>query len=107
MMADLMVVETTLPGGWSDSEVLAWISSAAGRASCVHRSKVRSTYAWDGEVCDEDEWFVRMKVSLTRLDDLVTSITEHHPYDVPMILTHSTVASDAYAGWSESSSIDE
>tara|TARA_A100001037_G_scaffold248190_1_gene230423 strand:- start:209 stop:529 length:321 start_codon:yes stop_codon:yes gene_type:complete len=106
-MTGLMIVETTLPGGWSDSEVLVWIKSAAGRSSCVHRSKVRSTYAWDGEVCDDDEWFVRMKVSPTRLDELVRNITEHHPYDVPMILTHSIAASNGYVEWAESSTIDE
>ncbi len=102
-----MLVETTLPGGWSGSEVLTWIRLAAGRASCVHRSKVHSTYAWDGEVCDENEWFVRMKVSPSRLNELMTAITEHHPYDVPMILTYPSAASDAYSGWVEASTIDE
>lgn len=106
-MADLMLLETTLPGEWSDTEVLSWIRSAAGLASCVHRSKIQSTYAWGGEVCDETEWLMRMKVSQSRLDRLTISISEHHPYDVPMILTYPCSSSEAYTEWVGTSTIHE
>lgn len=56
-------------------------------AACVNIVPgVRSIYAWDGEICDEEEHTLLIKAPRSLQDDLRARLVALHPYDVPEIL---------------------
>ena len=58
-----------------------------GLAACVNIiPAIQSVYLWDGEVCDETEATLLIKVAAERVSALRTRILALHPYDVPEVL---------------------
>lgn len=101
MVEEVVVVTTTLPGSLSEEEVGAFVEPFVnGRlAACVHRSRIHSTYLWKGDKCVEEEWKLEFKTSVSRLGELLSAISESHPYEEPQILHRIHQASEGYAGW--------
>ena len=59
-------------------------------------------YRWEGEVCDDPEETLLIKVSATGVDALRAKLEELHPYDLPEIVvlhvdTNASLAS--YVQW--------
>lgn len=48
-----------------------------------------STYFWDGKVEHAEEWLAFMKTARPRVDEVVATVADEHPYEVPgiMVLT--------------------
>ena len=60
---------------------------AAGLAACVNIiAGVRSIYAWEGEICDDEEALLVIKTRAERLPELRSRVVELHPYDVPEVI---------------------
>ena len=58
-----------------------------GLAACVNiKAGIRSIYAWDGELCDDEESTLIIKVSANGVDALRRRIVQLHPFEVPEIL---------------------
>ena len=74
-------------------------------AACVSLvERVRSIYAWEGEVCDENECLLVIKTRAERFELLATRIVELHPYDVPEVIATPIVAGHApYLQWVDES----
>ena len=71
-------------------------------AACVNRFECRSTFRWDGEVVDEEEFALVAKTTDERYDALEARIEELHPYDVPCIERfEETDALAAFVEWRE------
>lgn len=74
-----------------------------GLVACVNiLPGVRSIYRWQGEVCDEVEATMLIKVSQAGLGAMRTRLKELHPYQVPeiVVLTVDVDASLAdYVAW--------
>lgn len=70
-------------------------------AACAQvSSPIRSTYWWQGEVEQADEYFITMKSTRERFADLAHVIRENHPYDVPEIIALPVVDGDSdYLNW--------
>ena len=101
-MADgVIVIQTTLPGDWNEALVGAWchVLVEGGLAACAQRSRIASTYRWDGDVESADEWRIQCKTDATRKGALIAAILDDHPYDIPMILAFSAETSADYAAW--------
>ncbi|MDC0183999.1 divalent-cation tolerance protein CutA [Candidatus Poseidoniales archaeon] len=101
-MADgVIVIQTTLPGDWNEALVGAWCHALveSGLAACAQRSRIASTYRWDGGVESADEWRIQYKTDATRKGALIAAILDDHPYDIPMILAFSAETSADYAAW--------
>jgi periplasmic divalent cation tolerance protein len=45
-----------------------------------------STYFWNGESEHAEEWLAFMKTTRARVDEVVATIDEDHPYEVPGIM---------------------
>ena len=101
MADEVIVIQTTLPGDWNEALVGAWCHALveSGFAACAQRSRIASTYRWDGDVESADEWRIQCKTDATRKGALIAAILDDHPYDVPMILTFSAETSADYAAW--------
>jgi periplasmic divalent cation tolerance protein len=58
-----------------------------GLAACVNLVPgLRSIYAWQGKVEEQDEALCLIKTQLARFDELKARLLELHPYEVPEIL---------------------
>ena len=103
MGAQISVIQTTLPDTWLETEVgaFAQLMLEAG-AACVQHSPTRSTYKWDGEIESSMEWRLQIKTSQQHLENVLNSIRENHPYDVPQIIHWPAKSNAEYADWVDS-----
>ncbi|MCH1930311.1 divalent-cation tolerance protein CutA [Shewanella sp. A25] len=70
-------------------------------AACVHISApIRSIYAWEGKICEEEEMSLQIKCLQSRYAEVEQLIVKLHPYQVPEIIavpvTHGL---PAYLDW--------
>lgn len=80
------VVYTTVP----NLEVAQEISRTLVKeqwAACVNRiGPVHSTYEWQGELCEEEEFLLMLKTHEGLLEGLTQRLNDLHPYEVPEII---------------------
>lgn len=55
-------------------------------AACIQTAHIGSHYAWNGEVCHDQEVLVAFKTSWSRYNALESKIKEIHPYETPEII---------------------
>ncbi len=74
---------------------------AARLAACAQvAGPVASTYWWEGEMEQAEEWLVLMKLPADRYADLAALLTRLHSYDEPEIIALPiTAGSPSYLGW--------
>ena len=60
---------------------------------------VTSLFVWDGQIVQETE--VVMVVKTLTPQEASDYLSEHHPYDVPAILTIAADANAAFQSWAE------
>lgn len=71
-------------------------------AACTNLHDIDSIYAWEGELVDEDEVAMLVKTHPDKVDDVVATILDEHPYDVPCVIDLGVAAvNDAYGEWIE------
>lgn len=70
-------------------------------AACVQvTGPIESTYWWQGEIQQSEEWLCVAKTNAGRLDTVERAIHEVHSYDVPEIITTPiTGGSTLYLKW--------
>lgn len=69
-------------------------------AACVQQLPMRSIYRWEGEVRSEPEVLLLIKTAGDRVEDLVSHLEAHHPYQVPEVMVVRDVAASApYLAW--------
>ena len=69
-------------------------------AACVQiDGPIRSVYQWKGAIEADEEFRLLVKTSPESLDECVTALKEHHPYELPEIVVLHAHASAAYASW--------
>lgn len=95
------VVQTTLPGEWLEPEVGEWIFLKIREklATCAHRSRIHSTYRWDGKIEFTHEWRVQFKTTLGMKNSLIEEIKSQHPYETPQILAWDADTTEDYFNW--------
>ncbi|MEC9350551.1 MAG: divalent cation tolerance protein CutA [Candidatus Thermoplasmatota archaeon] len=95
------IIQTTLPGGWSEAMVGAWCFDLVenGFTACAQHSKIVSVYRWEGQVENEAEWRIQCKTDESRKQPLVDEIRSKHPYNLPMIISFEAQTTMDYADW--------
>jgi len=70
-------------------------------AACVNLiAGVTSVYRWQGEVCEDPETTLVIKVPVERYEPLAAWLTEQHPYDVPEIIAlPASHVHEPYLAW--------
>jgi len=96
----MRIVLTNISAGEGDALATKLVSE--GLAACVNILAVRSVYRWQGEICNDPEQTLLIKVRADGVDALRSRIVELHPYDLPEIiaLDVDTASSlPAYVDW--------
>ncbi len=82
---DARVLLSTAPPGAADALARALVEERL--AACVNVVPgVRSTYRWEGRVETDEEVLLVIKCLESGLQQLVTRLSELHPYEVPEAL---------------------
>ncbi len=64
--------------------------------------EIRSIYAWDGKIQDDEEALMLLKTTAEKVTRLVARVRELHPYDVPEVIAIDLNEGDsnpAYLDW--------
>lgn len=69
-------------------------------AACVQIEAIESVYRWDGQLQQNGEFRLLIKLDAARWDDLRESLQREHPYDVPALVAWPLTQSSApFAQW--------
>lgn len=95
----LIVFTTT--GNMDDAARIATALVEQQFAACVNIvSGVRSIYAWEGKIVDDEEQLLVIKTTGRRLEELRTALLAMHPYAVPeFVVVVVDQISEPYRTW--------
>ncbi|BAN90514.1 divalent-cation tolerance protein CutA [Aeropyrum camini] len=98
-MPRVKVVLVTAPKG--DGERLAREIVEQRLAACVNVVRgIKSYYWWEGSINLDDEDLLIIKTSEEKLDTLIKTVREIHPYSVPEILALDvSKGNESYIEW--------
>jgi uncharacterized protein involved in tolerance to divalent cations len=82
---EFIVVFCTVPSEELGGRIAAQLVKSR-LAACVSRFKVKSTYAWEGKINNDDEEQLVIKTTRGAFEKLRDKIVEMHEYDVPEII---------------------
>lgn len=96
-----VIVLTTLPADAEGAANFARMLVEEHLAACVNvLPEMRSIYAWEGAVEDEQERQIVIKTTAARLEGLWERVKELHSYEVPEFLVLPIVdGNDVYLRW--------
>jgi periplasmic divalent cation tolerance protein len=99
-VADFIEVHVTA-GDRDEADRICMAAVTNRLAACAQvAGQIRSTYRWEGEVQQSDEWLILMKTTEGRFGELSALIQELHSYDVPEIIAIPiTAGTPAYLEW--------
>jgi periplasmic divalent cation tolerance protein len=95
----LLVVTTT--DSRRDADILAQALVDKRLAACAQvEGPITSTYWWQGQLENGEEWKCSFKTSAALYKELETELTRIHPYDTPEILALPIIhGSRDYLSW--------
>jgi periplasmic divalent cation tolerance protein len=99
-MSETMVVLVTAPTAEKAAEI-ARVLVEEKLAACGNvLPGIRSIYAWQGEIHDEAEALLLLKVPRKRLQELSDRVVKLHPYEVPEVVALPIEGgSEKYIDW--------
>jgi periplasmic divalent cation tolerance protein len=97
---EVIVVLVTVPSPEVGAQ-LGRVLVSEGIVACVNVvGPIRSIYAWDGQVMEDDEHLLLIKTRRERFGELEGRVRALHSYAVPEILALDVVAGSApYVDW--------
>jgi periplasmic divalent cation tolerance protein len=93
----MISVHTTVPDEETARQMARQLVGE-GVAACVNYHAVSSTYRWEGEVVEENEYALDVKTALP-YEEVRERVEDTHPYDTPAVLRVETVANEGYGRW--------
>jgi periplasmic divalent cation tolerance protein len=99
-MKNIVLILTTWPDEQLAKQAAAkWLE--LNLVACVNiLPEMTSIYRWDGEIQTGTEHQMLLKTSAHRVDELMQSIVELHPYECPEILQLPVTGGyDEYINW--------
>lgn len=66
---------------------------------CSNIFPIRSQYVWEGKVVDDNESAAFFKTTIGKQHEAIESLTQLHPYDVPIIASRKTDINAGYLDW--------
>jgi len=68
-------------------------------AACIQQTHGVSHYQWQGKLEVADEYYLHIKTSPARKQEVIAWLEQHHPYETPEIITLNAQASRKYSAW--------
>ncbi len=86
---DVVQIHVTHPDREALEQLVEKLVESHAIASANIVGPLASTYVWNGKSEHAEEWLAFMKTARARVDEVVATIDEGHPYEVPgiMVLT--------------------
>ncbi len=95
-ITQIMILYTTV-ASLVDAEKLAQGALSEKLAACVNIiPQGRSLYLWEQRIAQADEHYLLFKTTAELLPTLQEWVLQHHPYDIPAILTWPADTSAAF-----------
>lgn len=99
MNAEFSILVTTIDSDEKAREI-AKAALAARLAACVQIFPIQSHYEWKGEMREDAEIMIQMKIRTRDYAELAALVRRLHSYDVPEILRFDIAEGDAaYLDW--------
>ncbi len=96
----IRTVLTTVPDAETGSRLCRALLAEGLIACGTILPGARSIYRWEGRVADEAETLVVLKTASSRVPELIRTIPEVHPYEVPEVLVLEVEAGhEPYLEW--------
>ena len=97
---DIIVINCTVPNKKLAKDITKVIMKHK-LAACVSMiENVRSTFAWDGEICEEKEILMQIKTRRENYGKVKLVIEDMHTYSIPEIIALPIVdCSEDYLKW--------
>ncbi|MBK9253971.1 MAG: divalent-cation tolerance protein CutA [Saprospiraceae bacterium] len=67
--------------------------------ACANIFPVNSSFWWQGQLSNENEWVALYKTSILNETKLQNFIQDHHPYEIPCIMRFEVRANEKYENW--------
>lgn len=68
-------------------------------AACVNIVDCRSVYRWDEGIVEDEEAILLAKTTDKRYEELVATVRDNHPYDVPCIERFEDEPIPSFGAW--------
>ncbi|HIQ50571.1 MAG TPA: divalent-cation tolerance protein CutA [Nautiliaceae bacterium] len=69
-------------------------------SACVNiTTKITSIYYWEEEIVEDDEFLMIIKTTNEKIDKLVKTLKELHPYEIPEIAYFNANSQKDYLDW--------
>jgi periplasmic divalent cation tolerance protein len=94
----LVLVMVTFPDLDSAKSMTAKVLESK-LAACILRSKVNSSYLWEGQKQEDEEVVTLFKTNQDNLEQLEQYISNNHPYEIPAIVKINASANQDYQNW--------
>ncbi len=97
--SDTLIVLVTAASA-EEAETLARTLVEEKLAACVSRFPVQSTYTWEGNIEEDEEWQLVIKTHRRQFHPLQERVQALHSYEVPEIIALPIdMGSAAYLNW--------
>lgn len=94
----IYIIQTTFKNE-ADAKSLQSALLARNLASCMQLYHIKSTYEWEGKICEENEVVLSIKTTKRFAPAVRQIIEDSHPYEIPEILIFKAKPSKKYAKW--------
>ncbi len=99
MTSDALIVLITATSA-EEAQTIARTLIEEKLAACVSRFPVQSTYTWEGNIEEDEEWQLIIKTQRRQFDRLQGRVQDLHSYEVPEIIALPIeTGSTAYLNW--------
>lgn len=95
-----MVAFSTAPDAQTAKSIARHLVENRLAACCNIVPGIQSVYAWEGRICEDEEWLLIIKTHRRCLTRLIREIEKIHPYDVPeLVALDIDSGSPNYLNW--------
>lgn len=75
--------------------------------ACANVVRMESQYIWKGKFHEEEEYGAYFKTSMSKKNEAIKFIKQHHPYQIPCITSKDVVVNNAYKSWMDAFLMDQ
>ena len=99
-MFKVIIIQISFPESYDCHDICEEIINRKLAACIQQTSSIKSYYTWDNNLCIDNEYLLLLKTSANHFESIETIISNHHPYEVPEIISIDiSNMSKQYSDW--------